>query len=153
VGKISGKKRLVLCTLNLYNIAKYTEVKHLLNETSTERAIGQYFGLIQDCMIAGFNLWFKLPPEFRAIASARTRASFIHDAIKNEAKKRFANIPDIGLLEVRNLFLVKFGEEVLLRFKKCDQRFRPQNIPTRQTKLYASQGIQESLFGVPLLRN
>ncbi|OPY82520.1 MAG: hypothetical protein A4E65_00820 [Syntrophorhabdus sp. PtaU1.Bin153] len=121
----------------------------MLSEDDFRRAIGEYFTEIQDCITAGFNRWFEIPVEFRVIASGRTRASFIHDAIKNEAQSRFAYVPSIELMEVRNLFLIKFGEEVLLRFKKFDKRFRPQNIPTGQTRLFSQQGIQESLFGVP----
>ncbi len=121
----------------------------MLNEGDFTRVIGKYFEAIQECIEAGFNRWFAVPAEFRIAASPRTRANFIHDFIRDEALRRFLHVPEIELLEVRGLFLVKFGEDVLLRFKKFDRYFRPQNIPTGQTKLFSRQGVQESLFGVP----
>ena len=121
----------------------------LLNESDFRDGYGSYFTTIDKCIEDGIKLWFELPAKHRMMASPRSRASSIHDYIKAMAIERFQPLPNIELFEVRGLFLIKFGEEVLLRFKKVNEKYLSQNIPTAQTWRFMQQGVQEPLFGVP----
>lgn len=71
--------------------------------------------------------------------SRRSRASIIHDNVVHRAKELFDDVSGVTFKVIRGLFVVFFGGDVCLRFKKLDKKRISRNILTQQTVSYMSQ--------------
>lgn len=70
---------------------------------------------------------------------ARTRASFIHDLIRDAIKQKFENVSGVSTAEHLGFFILNFSNLVLLRFKMLDSYLQASNIPTQRQQDYDNQ--------------
>lgn len=93
-------------------------------------------------IVDGWAAWEALgnrEPKLRKPLNSRARAFFVYCHIIESAKRRFQEIPDVFLSEKRGFLIIRFGKEVILRFKKLDSKRRARGVPTKQFKLFMQQ--------------
>lgn len=72
--------------------------------------------------------------------TARSRASLIHDYIVAECYREFIDSTDIKPRRIGSLFILEFiDENIFMRLKKLDNRYRAANIPTQQAIDFETQ--------------
>lgn len=94
--------------------------------------LGSYLGIIRSCIKKGWDDYMSLSIEHRMKHTTRSRASLVHDYIVYAARQSFDGIADARLVEINKLFMVTFGADIGLRFKKLDECFHSSGIPTQQ---------------------
>lgn len=108
--------------------------------------LGSYLELIRNCIVGAWDEYNSYPVEHRIKHTTRTRASAIHDHIIFAARRAFDGIQDVRMVEINKLFLIAFGVDIALRFKKLDDSLRSSGIPTQQSIDFIHQG---DLPGIP----
>lgn len=88
---------------------------------------------------AAWKILGENEPELRKPLNSRARAFFVYCHIVESAKRRFREVPGVFLSEKRGFLIIRFGKEVILRFKKLDSRGRARGAPTKQFKLFMEQ--------------
>ncbi len=118
-------------------------MKVLLTEDEARRLLDGFLGELRACLLAGWNTWRDLGeqvPGHRIKFGARSRASIIHDAIVDDAWRRFYNVPGVNRMKSRGLLVLVFGGVLVLRFKKFrSPRFKTSGIRTEQAQRFSKQ--------------
>lgn len=97
-----------------------------------------------ECFLGGFDDWKQeVSPRGRVFASARTKSSFVRDAIVQRVREKFDGVKGIGFANRKGMFCVSINREALVRLKKFNYKMQPQNILTGNIKDFFS----DSLFG------
>lgn len=115
----------------------------MLNQPDAEKILAPYFPKLKECLDGGWEAWRDHCGHRRHILDARARAAIVYCEIADIAKRIFADLSDVRIVPKRNMCLVFFGEEILLRFKKLRNR-KPRNVATRQQRLIELQ--QQGVF-------
>ena len=101
--------------------------------------LGSYLNLIQNCIERAWQEYSSYPVEHRLKHTSRSRASLMHDHIVFAARLAFDGITDINMVEINKLFIVTFGADIALRFKKLDDNLRSSGIETQQSLDFSRQ--------------
>ena len=99
---------------------------------------------------SAWNTWTSLPHEVQARHTRRTRASWIHDDLSEEARALFGGKPEVDVVETRGFLAITFSNVIVMRFKKFrSKNLRTSGIMTQQRLEYETQ--QFALPGLPSL--
>jgi len=74
--------------------------------------------------------------------STRTIANIIRDYIISEVKSKFFNEIGIHIYDKKGLFLLLIGDEVIVKFKKLNEKKLASGIKTKQLLLFVNQKEQ-----------
>ncbi len=112
----------------------------------------EFFDLLPDSLIEGlsdtvqygFDFYIKSYQSFADEHSGRSVASLIHDHICEQVKRELCNNDLIyRIFRQRNLFIYK--DQLILTFKKFDEKLESKNYPTITSEKFTSQ---EDLDGI-----
>ena len=78
--------------------------------------------------------------------TSRTQASIVHDLIVAEIGREFHNVPGAECMEAAKRQVLLLGDNLLIRFKKLDERLMASNYPTQMATDFSNQ---LDLPGVP----
>lgn len=118
----------------------------LIDHDEAINKLTPHFGNIYQSIEDGWKEWKKLPPSLHAKASARSRASLVHDFIVDNAAKRI----DAKIFSPFELKLFVLSGYISLRFKKFNGLLKSCNQQTAQVKKFRNQ---ELLDGIPAIHN
>lgn len=103
------------------------------------RVIYPHLSTIRELIVLSIADYNRECNDIRHKTSRRSRASLIHDNMVHRAKQLFDNIDGVTPDVIRGLFVLFFGSDVCLRFKKLDKKKLSCNILTQQTLSYMNQ--------------
>ena len=86
----------------------------------------------------------KIPADMKAIASARSRASFVHDLMVKRAIEMSETTPGVSYSRLRMMFVLIFRSSngiIAVRLKKLNEMGVSQNNPTKQVMDFRNQAI------------
>lgn len=121
----------------------------ILGRTAAERILREHYPTILAIFKAAWDAWTEFQsalPETHKAMSSSARARFIYDVVVDRAKAAFGGNQDVAVSEARGFLLLRFGDRILLRFKKLDRNKRSRNIQTQQQILFTYQ-LQLPGFG------
>jgi hypothetical protein len=87
-----------------------------------EEILRPYYGDIVAVIRCGWRAWKQEPPEKSARKSRRTRATWVHDEMTEEARRRFDDCSGVHVAEVHGFITLTFDNRLILRFKKFQGR-------------------------------
>ncbi|WP_174535403.1 hypothetical protein [Micromonospora chalcea] len=112
------------------------------------RIIGPHLEDLGKLFTKAWKTWTDLPPDVKARRTRRTRASWLHDDLTEEARQLFENKPDVEVTDSRGFLILTFENRLVMRFKKFTSRsLRTSGIMTYQRQAYETQQFQ--LPGLP----
>lgn len=96
-------------------------------------------------LLAGWAEWKELQkdnPEKTATKGARTRATWVSDAMAAKARELFDPKPGVHVSKKHGFVTVTFDNKLVLRFKKFrGKTLRTSGIPTQQRMLFENQQL------------
>lgn len=81
-------------------------------------------------------------PALRSRHSPLSRAALMHDEMVMQAEKEFEGRRDVVSQRIQRMFVLSFGTNLVVRFKKFDDTFRVSNIPTAQSLSFIHQQFE-----------
>jgi hypothetical protein len=101
-----------------------------LTEDNAHTRLRRHYDRLWDSSFDGYDGYRKYPD--KTIHRASTRASIVNDLILARAIREFDEVPGVKLEEKRsiNLRLLRFGDDLLLWFKKMDAQRKCVMFPT-----------------------
>lgn len=108
-----------------------------------------YLAKIRQCITQAWEDYKRECYSIRHKATARSRASNVHDNMVYHAKIIFSEMDGVRYFEKRNLFLLIIQDILCIRFKKLDENMISRNIPTQQTLSYLSQQFEIPDLPIP----
>ena len=119
--------------------------QHPLDRDEAVSVLDPHLDRITSVLTAGWRAWEEATKDHRrlsAIASRRTRASLVHDAMTDEAERIFADVEGVHASKQRGFLTLTFDDRVILRFKKFrNKRLRTSGIMTNQRSQFEWQQI------------
>lgn len=110
------------------------EVVHLLSDDLLA---------IRNCVRGAWDTYqSQYSPALRARHSALSRAALVHDEMVLQAEKEFEGRANAATQRVQRMFVLSFGSNIVIRFKKFDEKFRVSNIPTQQSESFINQQFE-----------
>lgn len=119
----------------------------ILTPDEAQTVLAPYMGRLDRCVHAGWDFYNSQPADFKVTCTTRTRAGIVRDAMVDFAKREFDGDPDVQFVYRRGLFLVMIQNQIVVRFKKLNPRFRSSNYPTQQAIQFMNAMLP--LDGVP----
>lgn len=113
--------------------------------------LGQHLPALQTCFETAWTRWIKWLGTLEgspADVSPRSRASLLYDFIKAEVIRQFLGVPGVVAKEKRSLLTLKFGDMVVMRFKKFRSGTLRTSVNNTQQALAFDQ--QQFAFAAPL---
>lgn len=113
--------------------------QHLLTSEEAERRLKTHYRRFDKCIRGAWTAFLRDYGHKRHILCSRSIATILFDEITHRAQSEFAGIGGIVPKTQNNSFLLYFGKDIAVRFKKFGKDGRCRNIPTRQQNLFAQQ--------------
>lgn len=113
----------------------------MLNKPEALRTLQPHLPNLRRCLHDGWQAWKDHYATRHHILDARARASIVYCEIIHRAKELFAEDKDVKIVPRRWMYLLFFGDDIVLRFKKLRNR-KPSNVRTKQQLLL---DLQQSL--------
>jgi len=103
--------------------------------------IQPYIPFIRNCMISAIEKYAQIFLPLNHVLEIRTRANCIHDFIAEAIRLQFGcnQYEDVGIIEVKGLFLLEFQNQIYLRFNKFYPNLMPARSNTLQNIAYFGQ--------------
>ena len=101
-------------------------------EDQAKEVLAPYQEEIQECIVSAWKYYHSYFHDIKHIVSSRSRASIIFDFIVNNVRQKFQGRKNVYISDKKRLFLINFGDKVVLRFKKLRNN-KAACIPTQQT--------------------
>jgi len=106
-----------------------------------KRLLGPHLSTLKSCVDAGIEKFNVDHGSNRHYLSPHSRANIIRDLIIYHVRIAFESKDGVTIMERGRLFLLNIGGEVLLRFKKMNERMLTSNIPTQQAQNFSRQQL------------
>jgi hypothetical protein len=103
-----------------------------ITEHQAKETLSPYQDDIRDCIVSAWKYYHDHFREIKHILSSRSMASIIFDFITHNVRQKFDGKRNVSISTKRGLFLVNFGNQVVLRFKKLRNN-KASCIHTQQT--------------------
>ncbi|MBP2704376.1 hypothetical protein JOL79_11185 [Microbispora sp. RL4-1S] len=117
----------------------------VISKEDALRILGHHLDDIITVVTAGWTDWKGVQqeaPRWALRKSARTRASWVNDAMAEKAREVFADKPGVHMTEKRGFITLTFENTLILRFKKFrGKRLRTSGIPTQQRLDFENQQV------------
>lgn len=117
----------------------------VISREKAEEILSPHIADLVGVLQAGWDDWKDLTqkvPGKVAVQGRRTRASWVHDAMAQEALRRFASKEEVHVSESRGFLTITFANMVILRFRKFQgKRLRTSGIPTQQRIDFETQQL------------
>lgn len=98
---------------------------------------------IRKCIAGAWDSYQSLySAAIRARHTPMSRAGLVHDEMVIQAEKIFDGRSGVALQRVNRLFVVSFGSNLVIRFKKLDDSFRVSSVPTAQSEAFLNQQFE-----------
>jgi hypothetical protein len=120
----------------------------LISFDDAQTALKPYYNKIWTLINAAWNDWQQLPPSALAKASARTRASFVHDFMVARANGLVDVDGTIRSIRHRAMFTLVIESEtgfIALRLKKLNEDGLSKSQPTKQVRDFQAQVTIEGI--------
>ena len=118
------------------------------SEIDVKNALAPYHTMIRKAIVTGFAEWLAVQEcrsknGFPPVLYARTVSNYVFDAIARAARLAFASDRTVHILDEAQTVKFCFGNVVVGRFKKGDDDYMGQNIPTQAALdfVYAQQAL------------
>lgn len=112
-----------------------------ITEDQAREILSPYQDDIRKSIVSAWENYHAHCREIKHILSSRSRASIIFDLIVDNVRQVFQGKKDVHFSEKKRLFLVNFGDKVVVRFKKLKNN-KASCIPTQQTLNFFSQQLE-----------
>lgn len=109
-----------------------------ITENQAKEVLSPYHDALQNCIVAAWEEYHSALHEIKHKLSPRSQSSIIFDFITDNVSQCFEGEKGINISRKRGLFLVNFGNKVVVRFKKLRNN-RASCIPTKQTLSFFRQ--------------
>lgn len=108
-----------------------------MDRLEAQKLLLPHFARFSNVLSAGFETLEAVPARERARLGKGTKASIVHDGMVFEATRAFRDVPGTRMLDIRGLAILAIGPnlELMMRFKKLDDRGVPCCYPTAQATL------------------
>lgn len=102
----------------------------VISENAARTILDPYMVRLRECITLAWENYEYQYGLMRHIHTPRTRANIVHDHMVYHARRLFEGDTNVSMSEVKGLFLVEIGGQLLVRFKKLDEDKRHHNYPT-----------------------
>lgn len=127
------------------------EEAQVISMEEAEKILRPHLETLYECIDGGIEEFKTVPSSLRVKITPTTQANIIRDLIVARARERFADVPEIRVLDRGRLFHLCIQDQLLIKFKKLDGRLRSSNIPTQNALAFINQAqlAQPRLPGMP----
>lgn len=106
----------------------------MLKKAEALETLGVHLPTLRRCLHGGWRAWKEHYTARHHVLDARARAAIVYCEIIHRAKELFAEDNNVKIVQRRWMYLLFFGDDIVLRFKKLRKR-KPSNVKTKQQLL------------------